>query len=111
MSKVGDYLKKARSGQDLSLKDVYKKTGITDSRLSRIENGCKPFEATPEEMKALARLYKIGLVEFLLDTGYLDTGALSAYERVFRNVELLSDEERRLIQEQIDLFTKGRKTE
>ena len=109
MGKVGDYLKGARIGQGYSLKDVQKEIGITDSRLSRMENNYKPFEASPEEVKDLARLYEIGLVDFLINTGYLDTEALSSYERVFRNVDLLSDDERNHIQEQIDLFTKGRK--
>lgn len=108
MDKLGDYLKKARIRQGLSLKDVYRKTGISDSRLSRIENGATAFEVGPSSTKALAKLYKINLVDFLINAGYLDAEALSAYEQVFRNVDLLSDDERNHIQEQIDLFTKGR---
>ena len=38
MNRLGDYLKEARIRQGLSLKDVYRETGISDSRLSRIEN-------------------------------------------------------------------------
>ena len=92
MDSLGDYLKEARIRQGLSLKDVYRETGISDSRLSRIENGSTAF-----------------LVDLLINAGYLDAEALSSYERVFRNVDLLSDDERNHIQEQIDLFTKGRK--
>ncbi|MBE5077794.1 helix-turn-helix domain-containing protein [Anaerotignum lactatifermentans] len=108
MDKLGDYLKKARVRQGLSLKDVYKETGISDSRLSRIENGTKAFEVGPFCTKALAKLYKINLVDLLIKAGYLDTDALSSYEQVFQNVDLLSDDERNHIQKQIDLFIKGR---
>lgn len=109
MDRFGNYLKEARVRQGLSLKDVYRETGISDSRLSRIENGSTAFEVGPSFTKALAKLYKIDLVDLLINAGYLDAEALSSYERVFRNVDLLSDDERNHIQEQIDLFTKGRK--
>ena len=108
MNRLGDYLKEARIRQGLSLKDVYRETGISDSRLSRIENGTTAFEVGPSFTKALANLSKINLVDLLINAGYLDSEALSSYERVFRNVDLLSDDERNHIQEQIDLFTKGR---
>ena len=108
MNSLGNYLKEARIKQGLSLKDVYRETGISDSRLSRIENGTTAFEVSPSFIKALAKLYKIDLVDLLINAGYLDTEALSSYERIFRNVDLLSDVEKNHIQEQIDLFTKGR---
>lgn len=108
MNSLGNYLKEARIKQGLSLKDVYRETGISDSRLSRIENGTTAFEVSPSFIKALAKLYKIELVDLLINAGYLDTEALSSYERIFRNVDLLSDVEKNHIQEQIDLFTKGR---
>lgn len=40
---------------------------------------------------------------------YLDDEALSSYKQVFHNADLLTDDERKNTQEQIDLFTKGRK--
>lgn len=109
VDRLGNYLKKARIQQGLSLKDVYRETGISDSRLSRIENGNISYGAGPSFIKALAKLYKIDLVDLLVSVGYLDAEALSSYERVFHNVDLLSEEERKLIQDQIDLFTKERK--
>lgn len=109
MDRLGDYLKEARIQQGLSLKDVYRETGISDSRLSRIENGTKAFEVGPSYTKALAKLYKIDLVDLLINAGYLDANALFSYEQVFRNVDLLSGDERKHIQEQIDLFTKERR--
>ncbi len=109
MDKIGDYLKKVRIQQGLSLKDVYKATGISDSRLSRIENGTKDLELKPAFLKALAELYNIRLVDLLINAGYLNTEDLASYERVFQDVDFLSDAEKKHIQEQIDLFTKGRK--
>ena len=109
MGNLGNYLRELRIQRGLSQKDVYKEIGISDSRLSRIEKGSNTFESVPTIMKALAKLYKIDLVDLLLNTGYLDVDALSSYERVFQNVDLLSDEERNHIQKQIDLFTKERK--
>lgn len=108
MDRFGDYLREARIRQGLSLKDVYRETGISDSRLSRMENGAQTFEVGPSRTRALAKLYKISLVDLLITAGYLDADALSSYEQVFHNVDLLSDDERTHIQEQIDLFIKGR---
>ena len=107
MSKNGAYLKRLRKESGLSLKDVYTRCGITDSRLSRIERD----EGTPltaTELRTLANLYSIDLVKLYLDIGYLDENDLDAYSLVFRNASLLTAEEKLHIQEQIDLFTRGR---
>lgn len=77
MSKLGEYLKSVRIQQGLSLKDVYKDTGISDSKLSRIENGSNMSEAAPGILQALAELYKIDLVELYLIAGYLDDEILA----------------------------------
>ena len=71
MDSLGDYLKEARIRQGLSLKDVYRETGISDSRMSRIENGSTAFEVGPSFTKALAKLDKIDLVDLLINSGYL----------------------------------------
>ena len=106
---LGAYLKRIRLQQGLSLKDVYKKTGISDSKLSRIENGANVSETAPSILQGLSKLYNINLIELYRMAGCLDEEALSSYERVFKNVDLLTEDERNHIQEQIDLFTKGRK--
>lgn len=109
MGSLGGYFKDVRIQRGLSLKDVYKKTGISDSRLSRFENGSSSFEESFFFVKDLAELYRVDLVDLLLKAGFLNSEALSSYERVFRNVELLTDAEMHHIQEQIDLFTRERK--
>ncbi len=109
MVALGEYLKGIRLQQELSLKDVYKATGISDSKLSRIENGTNASDPSPSILQALSKLYNINLIELYHMAGYLDEEALSSYERVFQNVDLLTEDERNHIQAQIDLFTKGRK--
>lgn len=109
MVALGEYLKGIRLQQELSLKDVYKATGISDSKLSRIENETNASDPAPSILQALSKLYDINLIELYRMAGYLDEEALSSYERVFQNVDLLTEDERNHIQAQIDLFTKGRK--
>lgn len=109
MVSLGEYLRETRLQQDLSLKDVYKETGISDSKLSRIENDANVSNTAPVILQTLAKLYNINLIELYCMAGYLDEESLSSYERVFQNVDLLTKDERNHIQEQIDLFTKGRK--
>lgn len=109
MSRLGEFLKDIRTNQGLSLKDVYKATGISDSKLSRIENGTNVSETSPSTLISLARLYNISLIDLYMMAGYLDEDALSSYQKVFSNVDLLDEDERNHIQAQIDLFTKGRK--
>lgn len=109
MNELGAYLRKLRNDSGLSLKEVYRISGISDSKLNRIEHGTNASETSPSILKALSKIYKVSLVELYLAADYLDSNALSSYVHTFRGVELLSDDEKRNIQEQIDLFTKGRK--
>lgn len=109
MVALGEYLKRIRMQRELSLKDVYKETGISDSKLSRIENGTNLSNPAPCILQSLSKLYNVNLIELYCLAGYLDEEALSSYEQVFQNVDLLTEDERNHIQTQIDLFTKGRK--
>lgn len=109
MNNIGDYLRKAREDNGLSLKDVQVKTGISNSVLSRIENNKNQSGANPTVLRSLSKLYGCNLIELFIMAGYLDDEALSSYKQVFHNADLLTDDERKNTQEQIDLFTKGRK--
>lgn len=107
MSNIGNYLKQSRNNCHLSLKDVHDRCGVTDSKLSRMERGeGKPLE--PLELRKLAHLYGIDVISLYIMAGYLDESDLSDYQRVFKNTDLLNEEEKQSIQTQIDLFTKGR---
>ena len=63
MSNIGDFLKKQREKNGLSLKDVQKKTGISNSVLSRIENDKKQSGASPIVLRSLSKLYGCSLIE------------------------------------------------
>jgi Uncharacterized protein conserved in bacteria len=105
---IGQYLKQMRTHCGLSLKKVQAKTGISDSKLSRIE-GCSPrSEPGPAVLLTLSKLYNFNLVECYRATGYLDEESLSSYKQVFQNTELLNQDERVLIQNLINMLTKER---
>lgn len=108
MNELGSLLKGLRIGAKMSLKDVYKVTGISDSKLNRIEHGTNASEPGARVLKALAKAYGVSLVELYLSAGYLDSEDVTSYERAFQHVDLLTEDEKLSIQTQIDLFTKGR---
>lgn len=89
------------------MKDVYNATGVSDSKLSRIENGEKK-EPSPFDLKKLADYYRINIISLYIMAGYLDESSISACLEVFRDVNLLSKDEKELIQNFIDFFTKHR---
>lgn len=109
MSELGDRLKESRENIGLSQKNVYKMIGITDSRLSKIERG--QICCTPEDLKKLARLYKINLMPLYLLAGYLSEDDIKEYQFLFRGVSYLDDEEIQHIQSQIDFLNKKRKVD
>lgn len=108
MYKIGTYLKDQRNKCGLSLKDVYKQCGVTDSKLSRVEREEGKI-LTPIELKKLAQLYGIDLIPLYIMAGYLDESDLQNYRLIFKDADLLSDEEKQGIQIQINLLTKGRR--
>ncbi len=108
MNELGVLLSRLRSNAKLSLKDVYKATGISDSKLNRIEHGKNTSQPAPDILKALSKLYGVNPIELYLAAGYLDDNDLRSYERVFQNAELLTPDEKESIQTQINLFTKDR---
>ncbi len=108
MNKFGEYLKLQRQKQKLSLKDVYMKSGITDSKLSRVERG-EGHGLEPMELKKLAQIYDVNTISLYLLAGYISEDDLKGYRFVFKNANLLTNEEQDNIQTQINLMTKGRK--
>lgn len=109
MNELGSYLKQQRLRCKLSLKKVYEQSGITDSKLSRFERGQGNLPNPPELIK-LSRLYGISIISLYITAGYLRESDLSEYQYVFKNADLLSEEETQNIQAQINLFTRGRRT-
>lgn len=108
MNELGIMLSHLRNDAKLSLKDVYRATGISDSKLNRIEHGKNTSQPAPDILKTLSNLYGVSPIELYLAAGYLSNDDLRSYERVFKNVDLLTSEEKESIQTQINLFTKDR---
>ena len=100
MNNLGKRLKERREQLKYSLKEVSVKTGITDSRLCRIENGQYPCQAG--DLKQLGTLF--------LDAGFLDKKDIEIYQHVFSDVSELDDEEREHIQWLISHLAKKKGT-
>ena len=98
MKDIGTYLKEQRIRCELSMKDVFEQTGITDSKLSRQERGSKML--TPDELKKLAVLYHVNAVPLFVMAGYLDETDLEDYQMGFQRAGLLNNAERECIQAQ-----------
>ena len=105
MSTFGDYLKDIRNQKGISLAKVQQLTGITNSRLCRVEKGSDGI-LTPAEIKKLASLYGVAVVPMYLMAGYLDTSDLEEYQSGFKNTNLLDADEKKHIQAQIDFIIK-----
>jgi transcriptional regulator with XRE-family HTH domain len=77
---LGSVLKQARERQNLSLRDVEKRTGIRNAHLSQIENET----ITKPEMAMLwdlAALYGLDYTQLLRLAGYRNSGQASGRER------------------------------
>ena len=108
MSTLGEHLKDCRKKLGLSLKAVEEKTGITDSRLSKIENGQR--SCPGNELRLLAEAYNEPVVSMFLTAGYLIPDDLKEYQYVFHGVERLDSDERQHIQDEIDYMIRKKDT-
>ncbi|MBS5520501.1 MAG: helix-turn-helix transcriptional regulator [Acidaminococcus intestini] len=108
MNNLGKRLKERREQLKYSLKEVSVKTGITDSRLCRIENGQYPCQAG--DLKQLGILYNLPVISLFLDAGFLDKKDIEIYQHVFSDVSELDDEEREQIQWLISHLAKKKGT-
>lgn len=103
MDSIGSYLKKQRIKHSLSLNAVCEQTGITTSRLNRIERN-QVNEPSPEVLKKLAVLYQADLIYLYKLAGYLENIDITGKTQPFRNYEILNEEERNFIQNSIDFL-------
>jgi len=103
MNSIGSYLREQRVKLCLSLNDVCEQTGITNTRLNRIELE-QVNEPSPEVLKKLAEFYKVDLIYLYKLAGYLDNDDISRQIQPFNNYEILNDEERNFIQQAIDFL-------
>ncbi len=110
MKAIGSVLKEARKSRNFSLKYVEKVTGITDSRLSRIENDA--ICPSIRDIHSLSTCYNQPVLQLLRESGYITDDMYTDTIDIpgaFQDSHLLSEEERKHIQNEIKLFTKGRK--
>lgn len=108
MDELRKYLHLLREQNNLSLKDVSDKTNIANSTLSRFEKGTQK-RLSAYCLKLLAGLYGTNTIDLFKMAGYLDDSDLTSYTQVFKGTNYLTPEERKHIQEQINLFNKNRK--
>jgi len=103
MNSIGSYLKKQRIKLSLSLNAVCEHTGITATRLNRIERG-QVNEPSPEVLKKLSSLYRVDLIYLYKLAGYLENTDIQGKIQPFKNYELLNNDERNFIQKSIDFL-------
>ncbi len=104
--KVTEYLRRCRQSKGFSLNDVYKNTGITNSRLSRVEQSGNTNNLSPQEIRKLAKIYDVSVADMLIQLGYLEPEDLADFQSVFRGVSLLDEEEKLHIQSDIDFINR-----
>ena len=97
---IGETLKDIRNSKNLSLEDVEKHTGITNSRLSRIERGLNKHPSL-DDISNLLNFYGIPLISFLRQEGYCEK-----VDTPLKNLELLNNFEIEHIQAEIDFILK-----
>lgn len=98
----GEFLRFQRESCKLSMAAVSKRIGITDTRLSHLEND-QTKEPSPVLLKALAQVYQIDVFELFCRYGYIDEHQYKALT-VFKRTEFLTADEIKRIQEQIDYY-------
>lgn len=71
MADFGEYLKALREKQRMSLRDVERECGVSNSYMGQIEQGKKP-PPHPNILKKLAPVYHVPVYELMRAAGYLD---------------------------------------
>lgn len=105
MQNLGEYLRQLRNDCGLSLYKVYERTGITDSRLSKAENGAW-CNLKLSEIRKLADLYEAPVISMCVMAGLFDESDIEEYHSGFKNVALLDDEDKQHVQSEIDYILK-----
>ena len=106
MNELGTYLKELRINHGYSQEHIFECTGITDSQQSRIERGLTQ-KISPIILKQFASFYNICVIDLYLLAGFLSNEDISQFRRIFKYTELLTDNQKRNIQEEINLYIQG----
>jgi len=79
MPNFGEYLKGLRGKQRMSLRDVERRTGVSNAYLGQIEQAKRP-PPHPNILKKLASLYGVTVYELMAAAGYLDEAQSIKYK-------------------------------
>ena len=79
MSSFGEYIRTLREEQRLSLREVEKLSGVSNSYLGLIERGQRPIPQA-DILKKLAPAYDVPVRDLLKAAGYLENGKISLTE-------------------------------
>ena len=96
----GEFLRQQRKIRKLSMTEVAKRAGVTNSRLSHLEND-QTKVPSPVLLKSLAQIYQLDIFEVFCRYGYIDDHQLDSLT-LFKNAEFLTADEISSIQRQID---------
>lgn len=97
---IGEYLKEIRISKKYSIKNVSKKTGITDSRLSKIERGIIEHPSL-DDINTILKAYEVPLLFILCKEGYCTKN-----DEMLKGIELLNEFELNHVQNEINFILK-----
>ena len=106
MSNLGQKLRNYRTSLNLSLLQVTELTGITNSRLSKMERDEITCPAT--DLMKLSKIYNVPIISLYLDAGYLSPSDLPEYSSEFSGLSLLDEDEKKHIQDEINFLNRKR---
>lgn len=72
MSEIGEFLKKSREEQQISIRYLAKLTGISHSEINKIENGERT-NPSPLNLKTIAKVLGINQIECFKIAGFIDS--------------------------------------
>ena len=109
MNSIGQFLREKRQERGLSLKEAATLSGLTDTKIQRIENDAV-VEASPSAIKSLCSLYETPVIPIYLELGWISQGDLENNSYCFDGASRLNQEERQHIQEQIVFLLNHRRS-
>ncbi|RMB77659.1 XRE family transcriptional regulator [Rhodococcus sp. SBT000017] len=83
-AKLGKVLKERRNKLELTIKEVARRSGMTDSNVLRIERGDIP-QPRPETLKSLADVLGLELSDLFNLVGYVQPKALPSFSPYLRS--------------------------
>lgn len=106
MFEFGSVLKGIRIKLGFSLEKVAYNTGITNSRMSKIERG--KMSPSLDDLKKVAKLYNVNLIDVLIEAKYLSKQDMKIYKKCFEYTDFLDETEKKHIQNYINFLTNNR---